>query len=78
MSGKLAAVLGTKLEYKYIISIRRFDERSGAGGHRPSAGGFGSTFDDIDAVVVGKAPASSKGDDAELFMADAMGATGKP
>ena len=39
----------------------------------------GSTFDDIDAVVVGKAPDLFEGVMMpELFMADAMGATGKP
>ncbi|OOK76229.1 lipid carrier /keto acyl-CoA thiolase Ltp3 domain protein [Mycobacterium kansasii] len=39
----------------------------------------GSTFDDIDAVVVGKAPDFFEGVMMpELFMADAMGATGKP
>ncbi len=39
----------------------------------------GATFDDIDAVVVGKAPDFFEGVMmAELFMADAMGATGKP
>src|SRR5260370_2741084 len=38
-----------------------------------------STFDDIDAVVVGKAPDFFEGVMMpELFMADAMGATGKP
>lgn len=39
----------------------------------------GSTFDDIDAVVVGKAPDFFEGVMMpELLMADAMGATGKP
>ena len=39
----------------------------------------GSTFDDIDAVVVGKAPDFFEGVMMpELFMSDAMGATGKP
>ncbi len=39
----------------------------------------GSTFDDIDAVVVGKAPDFFEGVMMpELFMADAMGASGKP
>ena len=39
----------------------------------------GSTFDDIDAVVVGKAPDFFEGVMMpELFMADAVGATGKP
>ena len=39
----------------------------------------GSTFDDVDAVVVGKAPDFFEGVMMpELFMADAMGATGKP
>ena len=39
----------------------------------------GSTFDDIDAVVVGKAPDFFEGVMMpELFMSDAVGATGKP
>ncbi|MCV7314450.1 thiolase domain-containing protein [Mycolicibacillus parakoreensis] len=39
----------------------------------------GSTFADVDAVVVGKAPDFFEGSMMpELFMADAMGATGKP
>ena len=39
----------------------------------------GSTFDDIDAVVVGKAPDLFEGVMMpELFLADALGATGKP
>src|SRR5262249_60615620 len=39
----------------------------------------GSTFDDIDAVVVGKAPDFFEGVMMpELFMADATGATNKP
>ena len=39
----------------------------------------GSTFDDIDAVVVGKAPDFFEGVMMpELFLADALGAAGKP
>lgn len=79
MAGKLAAVLGTG-QTKYVAKrqdvsmnglVREAIDRALADS--------GSTFDDIDAVVVGKAPDFFEGVMMpELFMADAMGATGKP
>ena len=75
----LAAVLGTG-QTKYVAKrqdvsmnglVREAIDRALADS--------GSTFDDIDAVVVGKAPDFFEGVIMpELFMADAMGATGKP
>jgi len=75
----LAAVLGTG-QTKYVAKrkdvsmnglVRESIDRALADS--------GSTFDDIDAVVVGKAPDFFEGVMMpELFMADAMGATGKP
>ncbi len=75
----LAAVLGTG-QTKYVAKrhdvsmnglVREAIDRALADS--------GSTFDDIDAVVVGKAPDFFEGVMMpELFMADAMGATGKP
>ena len=41
-------------------SAGRLDERPGARGHRQGLADSGSTFDDIDAVVVGKAPDFSR------------------
>src|SRR5262249_2984565 len=77
--GGLAAVLGTG-QTKYVAKR-----------HHVSMNGLvreaidkaledsGSTFDDIDAVVVGKAPDFFEGVMMpELFMADATGATNKP
>lgn len=79
MAGQLAAVLGTG-QTKYVAKrtdvsmnglVREAIDRALADA--------GSTFDDIDAVVVGKAPDLFEGVMMpELFMADAMGATGKP
>ena len=79
MAKNLAAVLGTG-QTKYVTKrddvsmnglIREAIDRALADS--------GSTFDDIDAVVVGKAPDFFEGVMMpELFMADAMGATGKP
>ena len=79
MAGKLAAVLGTG-QTKYVAKrkdvsmnglVREAIDRALADS--------GSTFDDIDAVVVGKAPDFFEGVMMpELFMADAVGATGKP
>lgn len=79
MAGQLAAVLGTG-QTKYVAKrkdvsmnglVREAIDRALADS--------GSTFDDIDAVVVGKAPDLFEGVMMpELFMADAMGATGKP
>lgn len=80
MSGKhLAAVLGTG-QTKYVA--KRTDV-SMSGLVREAIDkaltDSGSTLDDIDAVVVGKAPDFFEGVMMpELFMADAMGATGKP
>src|SRR6201994_1990585 len=75
----LAAVLGTG-QTKYVAKrkdvsmnglVREAIDRALADSN--------STFDDIDAVVVGKAPDFFEGVMMpELFMADAMGATGKP
>ncbi len=79
MAKKLAAVLGTG-QTKYVAKrkdvsmnglVREAIDRALADS--------GSTFDDIDAVVVGKAPDFFEGVMMpELFMADAVGATGKP
>ena len=79
MAGKLAAVLGTG-QTKYVAKrkdvsmnglVREAIDRA--------LEDSGSTFDDIDAVVVGKAPDFFEGVMMpELFMADAVGATGKP
>lgn len=79
MAGQLAAVLGTG-QTKYVAKrqdvsmnglVREAIDRALADS--------GSTFDDIDAVVVGKAPDFFEGVMMpELLMADAMGATGKP
>jgi len=79
MSGNLAAVLGTG-QTKYVakrhdVSMNGLVREAIDGALTDS----GSTFDDIDAVVVGKAPDFFEGVMMpELFMADAMGATGKP
>ncbi|WP_067976247.1 thiolase domain-containing protein [Mycolicibacter icosiumassiliensis] len=77
--GQLAAVLGTG-QTKYVAKrqdvsmnglVREAIDRALADS--------GSTFNDIDAVVVGKAPDFFEGVMMpELFMADAVGATGKP
>ncbi|MBV8347000.1 MAG: thiolase domain-containing protein [Mycolicibacterium sp.] len=79
MAGQLAAVLGTG-QTKYVAKrhdvsmlglVREAIDKALADS--------GSTFDDIDAVVVGKAPDFFEGVMMpELFMADAIGATGKP
>ena len=79
MPKNLAAVLGTG-QTKYVAKrqdvsmnglVREAIDRALADS--------GSTFDDIDAVVVGKAPDFFEGVMMpELFMADAVGATGKP
>ena len=79
MAGQVAAVLGTG-QTKYVAKrhdvsmnglVREAIDRALADS--------GSTFDDIDAVVVGKAPDFFEGVMMpELFMADAVGATGKP
>ena len=79
MSGQLAAVLGTG-QTKYVAKrkdvsmnglVREAIDKALADSN--------STFDDIDAVVVGKAPDFFEGVMMpELFMADAVGATGKP
>jgi acetyl-CoA C-acetyltransferase len=79
MAGLLAAVLGTG-QTKYVAKrhdvsmnglVREAIDKALADS--------GCTFDDIDAVVVGKAPDFFEGVMMpELFMADAVGATGKP
>ena len=79
MVKQLAAVLGTG-QTKYVAKrqdvsmnglVREAIDRALADS--------GSTFDDIDAVVVGKAPDFFEGVMMpELFMADALGATNKP
>jgi acetyl-CoA C-acetyltransferase len=79
MAPQLAAVLGTG-QTKYVAKrhdvsmnglVREAIDKALADS--------GSTMDDIDAVVVGKAPDFFEGVMMpELFMADAMGATGKP
>jgi acetyl-CoA C-acetyltransferase len=79
MAKNLAAVLGTG-QTKYVAKrhdvsmnglVREAIDKALADS--------GSTFDDIDAVVVGKAPDFFEGVMMpELFMADAVGATGKP
>ena len=79
MAGQPAAVLGTG-QTKYVAKrqdvsmlglVREAIDRA--------VEDSGSTFDDIDAVVVGKAPDFFEGVMMpELFMADALGATGKP
>ncbi|MGH3596408.1 MAG: thiolase domain-containing protein, partial [Mycobacterium sp.] len=79
MTKQLAAVLGTG-QTKYVAKrhdvsmnglVREAIDKALADS--------GATFDDIDAVVVGKAPDFFEGVMMpELFMADAVGATGKP
>src|ERR1700721_1413311 len=79
MAPQLAAVLGTG-QTKYVAKrqdvsmnglVREAIDKALADS--------GSTMDDIDAVVVGKAPDFFEGVMMpELFMADAVGATGKP
>ncbi len=79
MTKNLAAVLGTG-QTKYVAKrqdvsmnglVREAIDKALADS--------GSTMDDIDAVVVGKAPDFFEGVMMpELFMADAVGATGKP
>jgi acetyl-CoA C-acetyltransferase len=79
MAGRLAAVLGTG-QTKYVTKrhdvsmnglVREAIDKALADA--------GSTFADIDAVVVGKAPDFFEGVMMpELFMADAVGATNKP
>src|SRR6187551_2019897 len=79
MAGKLAAVLGTG-QTKYVAK-RKDVSMNGLVREAidKALADSGSTFDDIDAVVVGKAPDFFAGVMMpELFMADAVGATGKP
>src|SRR5258708_40114893 len=74
-----AAVLGTG-QTKYVAK-RKDVSRNGLVREAidRALAASGSTFDDIDAVVVGKAPDFFEGVMMpELFMVDAMGATGKP
>ena len=79
MSKNLAAVLGTG-QTKYVAK-RKDVSMNGLVREAidKALEDSGSTFDDIDAVVVGKAPDFFEGVMMpELFMADAVGATGKP
>ena len=79
MAGQLAAVLGTG-QTKYVAK-RKDVSMNGLVREAidKALADSGSTFDDIDAVVVGKAPDFFEGVMMpELFMADAVGATGKP
>src|SRR3954470_4794112 len=79
MAGQLAAVLGTG-QTKYVAK-RQDVSMSGLVREAidKALADSGSTMDDIDAVVVGKAPDFFEGVMMpELFMADAVGATGKP
>ena len=79
MTKHLAAVLGTG-QTKYVT--RRLDVSMNGLVREAidrALADSGSSFADIDAVVVGKAPDFFEGVMMpELFMADAMGATGKP
>lgn len=79
MAGQLAAVLGTG-QTRYVTK-RQDVSMNGMVREAIDAAlaDSGSTFDDIDAVVVGKAPDFFEGAMMpELFMADAIGAVGKP
>ncbi len=79
MAGNMAAVLGTG-QTKYVAK-RKDVSMNGLVREAidKALDDSGSTFDDIDAVVVGKAPDFFEGVMMpELFMADAVGATGKP
>ena len=79
MSKNLAAVLGTG-QTKYVAK-RKDVSMNGLVREAidKALADSGSTFADIDAVVVGKAPDFFEGVMMpELFMADAVGATGKP
>ena len=79
MAGNLAAVLGTG-QTKYVAK-RKDVSMNGLVREAidKALEDSGSTFEDIDAVVVGKAPDFFEGVMMpELFMADAVGATGKP
>ena len=79
MAKNLAAVIGTG-QTKYVAK-RKDVSMNGLVREAidKALADSGSTFDDIDAVVVGKAPDLFEGVMMpELFMADAMGATGKP
>src|SRR4051812_14187707 len=79
MAKQLAAVLGTG-QTKYVAK-RKDVSMNGLVREAidKALADSGSTFDDIDAVVVGKAPDFFEGVMMpELFMVDAMGATNKP
>src|SRR6187397_3416663 len=79
MAGQLAAVLGTG-QTKYVAK-RKDVSMNGLVREAidKALTDSGSTFDDIDAVVVGKAPDFFEGVMMpELFLADALGAAGKP
>src|ERR1700737_2677742 len=79
MAGQLAAVLGTR--QKKDVAKRQDVSMNGLVREAidKALSDSGSTMDDIDAVVVGKAPDFFEGVMMpELFMAAAVGATGKP
>src|SRR3954468_2683385 len=79
MAGQLAAVLGTG-QTKYVAK-RQDVSMSGLVREAidKALADSGSTMDDIDAVVVGKAPDFFEGVMVpELFLVDALGAAGKP
>src|SRR5947209_18867516 len=79
MAPQLAAVLGTG-QTKYVAKRQDVSMNGLVRDAIDKAlADSGSTMDDIDAVVVGKAPDFFDGVMMpELFMADAVGATGKP
>jgi acetyl-CoA C-acetyltransferase len=79
MAGQVAAVLGTGqtlyVAKRHDVSMNGLVREAIDAALADS----GSSFDDVDAVVVGKAPDFFEGVMMpELFMADAVGATGKP
>ena len=75
-----AAVLGHRADPPRAQTHRRLDGRAVPGGDRPGPGRRRARdWADIDAVVLGKAPDLFEGVMMpELFLADALGATGKP
>lgn len=79
MAGKLAAVVGVGQTERYKAKVKE----SIAGLVREAAlkalDDAGCTWDDIDAVVIGKAPDFFEGHlMPELYLADALGCVGKP
>lgn len=79
MAKQLAAVVGVGMSERFSVKI----QASIAGLVREAAlealKDAGCTWDDIDAVIIGKAPDFFEGHlMPELYLADALGATGKP